>query len=96
MGGYDWQPPQTPNSALRSLDKMFIYLWLGAINRRPYTAFVSVASLDFGVCGGCQLPGCVVVRLSVKIPSDFDTANASRRIFESDDEQKHPIEFDGN
>ena len=43
---YSRQPPKTPNSALRSLDKMLIYLYVNS-------AFVSVASLDFGVFGGC-------------------------------------------
>ena len=41
------QPPKTPKSALRSLDKMLIYLYVNS-------AFVSVASLDFGVFGGCH------------------------------------------
>ena len=40
------QPPKTPNSALRSLGKMLIY-------HNVNSAFASVASLDFGVFGGC-------------------------------------------
>ena len=39
--------PKTPDSALRSLDKMLIYLCVNS-------AFVSVASLDSEVFGGCH------------------------------------------
>ena len=44
---YTRQPPKTPNSALRFLDEMLIYLCVNS-------ASVSVASLDFGVFGGCH------------------------------------------
>ena len=44
---YDRQPPKTPDSALRSLDKMLIYL-------RVNSAFVSVVSLDSEVFGACR------------------------------------------
>ena len=40
------QPPKTPNSALRSLTEMLIYLCVNS-------AFGSVASLDFGLFGAC-------------------------------------------
>ena len=43
-----WQPPKTPDSALRSLDKMLIYLCVNS-------AFVSVASLNSEVFGGCHV-----------------------------------------
>jgi len=55
--------PKTPNSALRSIGKILIYLGmygrtyvfaLWADNHVcPYIAFASVASLNFGIFGGC-------------------------------------------
>ena len=44
------QPTKTPNSVLRPLDEMLIYLYANS-------SFVSAASLDFGVFGGCHYYG---------------------------------------
>ena len=48
QGKYFRQSLKTPNSALRSLTEMLIYLCVNS-------AFGSVASLDFGVFGACHL-----------------------------------------